>query len=174
VNQQRVLMAPLTSLSLHRVFTGLWRLGQSAPARVIGTTPDISVLAKILTGGLVPMALTLASRSIFDTFARSEQKVDALLHGHSYTAHPVGCEVAAEALRRISRLDKTDETWSAARQDWNAPQAAAGEEAKGKIAPWSFWQQSVVERLSRSDAIASAMAMGTVLVVNLRDSNGGG
>jgi dethiobiotin synthetase/adenosylmethionine--8-amino-7-oxononanoate aminotransferase len=120
------------------------------------------------------MALTLASRSIFDTFARSEQKVDALLHGHSYTAHPVGCEVAAEALRRISRLDKTDETWSAARQDWSAPQAAAGEEAKGKIAPWSFWQQSVVERLSRSDAVASAMAMGTVLVVNLRDSNGGG
>ena len=91
-----------------RVFTGLYRLGYMTPSDALGVRPDISVLAKILTGGMVPMSVTLASSSIFETFSRSEQKADALLHGHSYTAHPIGCEVAKEALYRICLLYTSD------------------------------------------------------------------
>jgi dethiobiotin synthetase/adenosylmethionine--8-amino-7-oxononanoate aminotransferase len=31
--------------------------------------------------------------------AAGESKIQALLHGHSYTAHPLGCSTALEALR---------------------------------------------------------------------------
>jgi dethiobiotin synthetase/adenosylmethionine--8-amino-7-oxononanoate aminotransferase len=37
-----------------RVFTGLHRLGMQSAESLLGVYPDISVNAKILTGGLVP------------------------------------------------------------------------------------------------------------------------
>ena len=46
---------------------------------------------------MLPLAVTLAGEAVFDAFAGAG-KLDALLHGHSYTAHPVGCAVAAAAL----------------------------------------------------------------------------
>jgi dethiobiotin synthetase/adenosylmethionine--8-amino-7-oxononanoate aminotransferase len=46
----------------------------------------------------VPLAATLATREVFDAFS-SQEKVDALLHGHSYSGYAIGCGVAVEALR---------------------------------------------------------------------------
>lgn len=48
-------------------------------------------------GGLLPLAVTLASEDIFAAF-EGPAKTDALLHGHSYTAHPIGCAAAVAAL----------------------------------------------------------------------------
>ena len=59
-----------------------------------GCAPDISCYAKLLTGGLVPLAITASTEDVFDAF-RGPTKTHALLHGHSYTAYPVGCAVAA-------------------------------------------------------------------------------
>ena len=54
------------------------------------------VLALILlTGGAAPLAATLASREVFDAFG-GPSKLQALLHGHSYTAYPLGCAAAAQ------------------------------------------------------------------------------
>jgi dethiobiotin synthetase/adenosylmethionine--8-amino-7-oxononanoate aminotransferase len=147
------------------VFTGLYRLGYASPAHALGVNPDISVLAKILTGGMVPMSVTLTTKNIFETFSLSEQKIDALLHGHSYTAHPIGCEVANEALTRIEQM-RHDGDWSHAMSDWSAHDGAS------QPAPWSFWRQSVVEKLSGSKRTESSMALGTVLIVKLRDLSG--
>ena len=52
-------------------------------------------------GGVLPLAVTLASEAVFDAF-KGEGKLDALLHGHSYTAHPIGCAAAAAALDAYS------------------------------------------------------------------------
>ena len=41
------------------VFAGLHRLGLESAAPLLGATPDIAVYAKILTGGLLPLAATL-------------------------------------------------------------------------------------------------------------------
>lgn len=46
----------------------------------------------------MPLAATLATREVFDAF-KSLSKVDALLHGHSYSGYPIGCAAAVEALR---------------------------------------------------------------------------
>lgn len=84
------------------VFAGLWRLGApSAACRLLGVRPDIAAYGKLLTGGTVPLAVTIATAEVFAAF-EGKTKAEALLHGHSYTAHPVGCHVACVALDALS------------------------------------------------------------------------
>lgn len=45
----------------------------------------------LFAGGTVPMAVTLASEAVFTCFL-GDTKAEALLHGHSYTAHPIGMQ----------------------------------------------------------------------------------
>uniref|UniRef100_J3MRJ3 7,8-diamino-pelargonic acid aminotransferase n=2 Tax=Oryza brachyantha TaxID=4533 RepID=J3MRJ3_ORYBR len=80
------------------VFTGFWRLGVESASELLGCSPDISCYAKLMTGGIVPLAATLATEPIFEAF-RSDSKLTALLHGHSYTAHPMGCAAAVKAIQ---------------------------------------------------------------------------
>lgn len=55
-------------LVLDEVFTGLWRLGAPSGAALLGLDPDVACYGKLLTGGLVPLALTLASEPVFEAF----------------------------------------------------------------------------------------------------------
>jgi dethiobiotin synthetase/adenosylmethionine--8-amino-7-oxononanoate aminotransferase len=87
------------------VFVGTYRMGHQTASAVLGVYPDIAVYAKTLSGGLVPLAATLAREEVFEAFV-GERKDQALLHGHSYTAYPVACEVANETLKQIRRLDE--------------------------------------------------------------------
>lgn len=83
------------------VFAGLWRLGvESAAVDLLGIQPDVGCFAKLLTAGIVPLSLTLATEEVFDAF-KGDSKALALLHGHSYTAHPVGCAAANYALGHL-------------------------------------------------------------------------
>ena len=79
------------------VFSGLWRLGAPGACQLLGIVPDVACYAKLLTGGTVPLAATLAGEHVFDAF-RGAHKTDALLHGHSYSGHAIGCAAAVEAL----------------------------------------------------------------------------
>ncbi|KAI0749859.1 onanonoxo-7-onima-8-eninoihtemlysoneda [Daedaleopsis nitida] len=151
------------------VFVGLYRLGLPTTHHLLGTTPDISVHAKILTGGLVPLAATLASDSIFRAFL-GDDKADALLHGHSYTAYPVGCEVANETLDIADRLAESG-AWANARARWNVPEPAS-EQAR-RCSVWSFWDPEFVNAVSRMDRVAEVMALGTVLSIKIKDGAAG-
>ena len=51
------------------VFCGLWRLGVESTRELLGEDPDVSCYAKLLTGGLVPMAATVATERVFDAFS---------------------------------------------------------------------------------------------------------
>ncbi|KAF9000638.1 pyridoxal phosphate-dependent transferase [Cyathus striatus] len=146
------------------VFVGLYRLGMESTGPLLGVYPDISVNAKILTGGLVPLAVTLASKSIFEAFL-SDKKADALLHGHSYTAHPVGCEVANETLRLIDKM-KTSGEWLAAQNNWHQAGGAPG-------TVWSFWDSQFVHALSKLPVVEEVMALGCVLSIKMRDDSAG-
>lgn len=99
---QRILMKVCKErnipIVLDEVFAGIWRLGAEGAWELLGETPDISCYAKLFTGGLVPLAATVATEEVFEAF-RGPSKQHALLHGHSYTAYPVGCSVAAEAMK---------------------------------------------------------------------------
>lgn len=82
------------------VFTGFYRTGSLFAAHQVaqfGGQADIICLSKGLTGGFMPMAATLTSQAIYDAFL-SDEVGKALLHGHSYTANPLGCAAALASL----------------------------------------------------------------------------
>ncbi|KZT29670.1 PLP-dependent transferase [Neolentinus lepideus HHB14362 ss-1] len=146
------------------VFVGLYRLGMETCGPLLGVNPDISVHAKVLTGGLLPLAITLASNEIFQAFL-SDNKTDALLHGHSYTAHPIGCEVANETLKMLTKIT-TSEKWQSMKAKW-----ATSEDSDPAV--FSVWDQNFVETISQLDHIKEVMTLGTVLAIKTRDDTGG-
>lgn len=86
------------------VMTGFGRTGSflaadqvADPAAGEAVVPDMLCLSKGLTGGFLPMGATLAAPHLYEAFLGEE--VDrALLHGHSYTANPLGCAAALASL----------------------------------------------------------------------------
>ncbi|MDP3427543.1 MAG: aminotransferase class III-fold pyridoxal phosphate-dependent enzyme, partial [Humidesulfovibrio sp.] len=60
-------------------------------------TPDLVCLSKGLTGGFLPLAATVASTAIYETFLGQDFST-AFAHGHSYTANPLGCAAALASL----------------------------------------------------------------------------
>lgn len=151
------------------VFIGLYRLGFQSSAPLLGVTPDISVNAKILTGGLVPLAVTLATNSIFEAFL-SDKKTDSLLHGHSYSAHAVGCEVANETMKIVEGLRESG-AWDEAKEMWR--DVAVRRQVDENTEVWSFWDQSFVVALSNLSIVDEVMTLGTVLAIKLKDSDAG-
>ncbi|KAK4127946.1 PLP-dependent transferase [Parathielavia appendiculata] len=151
------------------VFTGLYRLGRFSAASFLGVDADISVHAKLLTGGLVPLSVTLASESIFRAF-ESDDKSDALLHGHSYTAHPVGCQVALESIREMQRME--------ARGDWDWARDASGAQTLEVLSAsdlvWSVWSPEFVLWVSQLPAsfVGGVWALGSVLTIRLTSVDG--
>lgn len=141
------------------VFVGLQRIGMESTGPLLGVYPDISVNAKILTGGLIPLAVTMASKSIFEAFL-GDSKADALLHGHSYTAHPIGCEVANETLNIIDKITATEE-WKGAQAKW-----ALGDGRAGSV--WSLWNPQFVRSLSKLPQVGEVMTLGTVLSIKVK------
>jgi dethiobiotin synthetase/adenosylmethionine--8-amino-7-oxononanoate aminotransferase len=149
------------------VFTGLYRLGRFSSGSFLHTHPDIVVNAKLLTGGLLPLCTTTASSSIFSAFLSSD-KTDALLHGHSYTAHPMGCSVANESLKTLMELDRGGE-WEGYKSDWAPTQTAkSGEHA------WSMWSSEFVSAISHKEQVDNVFAIGSVLAITVRDPAGSG
>jgi dethiobiotin synthetase/adenosylmethionine--8-amino-7-oxononanoate aminotransferase len=157
------------------VFTGLYRLGQFSAASFLGVDPDISVHAKLLTGGLIPLCTTLASECIFDAFT-SEEKSDALLHGHSYTAHPVGCQVAIESLNQMQSLDTGGEwNWAKSNGWMQVDNSIDASPAGPRPQVWSIWPLSLLQWLSRqADVVAGVWALGSVLAIHLHAADGRG
>lgn len=176
------------------VFTGLYRLGRFSAASFLGIHPDISVHAKLLTGGLVPLCCTVASESIYQAFI-SDSKADSLLHGHSYTAHPVGCHVANTSIQILNNLD-TGEAWKRGKIDWwqredwardlkeQLPSQVLSKfdiwemgkhrsRSSSKPDVWSVWSYEFIERLSYKEEILSINAIGSVLAITLLDENQG-
>jgi adenosylmethionine---8-amino-7-oxononanoate aminotransferase len=60
--------------------------------------PDIMVLGKGLSGGYLPLAITLTTKEIFSQFDGSVADGRALAYGHSYTGNALGCAAARAGL----------------------------------------------------------------------------
>ena len=67
-----------------QVAVGMYRLGPSSASSIILEYPDIAVYGKMLSGGYMPLAATLATTETFNAFL-GKKKWHALLHGHSFT-----------------------------------------------------------------------------------------
>lgn len=161
------------------VFTGLYRLGRFSSASFLETHPDISIHAKLLTGGLLPLSTTLASDSIFEAFLGNE-KADALLHGHSYTAHPIGCHIGNVSLKTMEELTHGPE-WQRFRNEWQTESRhisghtnSTPPQKTAQHPMWSMWSQSTVNSISHHSLVDHVIAIGSVLAVSLKDDHGSG
>ena len=152
------------------VFTGLYRLGRFSAASFLGVHPDIVVNAKLLTGGLLPLCTTTASQAIFDVFL-SDEKSDALLHGHSYTAHAVGCAVANQSLATMTKLDE-GEAWKAYKDEWQGQTQPSSSFSSSPRGAWSMWSPTFVTSLSHKPNVDYVFALGSVLAISLKDPAG--
>jgi len=64
--------------------------------------PDIITLGKALTGGVAPLAATVASDRIYGAF-HSNDASKALMHGPTYTGHALACAAANASLDLFER-----------------------------------------------------------------------
>lgn len=80
------------------VMTGWGRTGTLFACEQADVVPDIACYSKGLTGGSVPLAVTLCRREIFDAHY-SQDRRKTFFHSSSYTANPIACAAAVANLK---------------------------------------------------------------------------
>ncbi|MFZ9229756.1 MAG: aminotransferase class III-fold pyridoxal phosphate-dependent enzyme, partial [Prochlorococcaceae cyanobacterium] len=79
------------------VMTGFGRTGSLFASQKAGVLPDLLALSKGLTGGFLPMGVTMASERLYQGFIGNRPEL-TFFHGHSFTANPLGCAAALASL----------------------------------------------------------------------------
>ncbi|KAK4415274.1 Bifunctional dethiobiotin synthetase/7,8-diamino-pelargonic acid aminotransferase, mitochondrial [Sesamum alatum] len=131
------------------VFTGFWRLGRESAAEMLYCQPDISCFAKLMTGGIIPLAVTLASDAVFEAFT-GDSKLKALLHGHSYSAHAMGCAAAVKSVKWFN--------------DSNTNMNLISESRSLQ----ELWDAELVSQISLLPAVHRVVALGTLCAIELQ------
>ncbi len=125
------------------VMTGWGRTGTLFACDQAGVAPDILCTAKGMTGGMIPLAATLASGAIFDSHCTPD-RADMFFHSSSFTANPVAC-AAANANVAI----------------WRA------EDVGGRIAALGRTLDAGLASLSGHPRLAGARRIGAIAAVDL-------
>lgn len=131
------------------VMTGWGRTGPLLACNSANVVPDILCLSKGLTGGSLPLALTLATSEIFEAH-RSTDRARMFFHSSSYTANPIAC-AAAKANLAIWREEPVAET----------------------IADLGERQETHLKRLSASPHLANPRQIGTITAFDVVGQTGG-
>jgi len=80
------------------VMTGFGRTSSLFACARENVRPDFMALAKGLTGGYLPMAATLTTQEVFDSFLGRFDEFKTFFHGHSFTANQLGAAAALASL----------------------------------------------------------------------------
>ncbi|MEO5359122.1 MAG: adenosylmethionine--8-amino-7-oxononanoate transaminase [Nitrospirota bacterium] len=87
------------------IATGFGRTGVMFACALEGVVPDIICLSKGITGGYLPLAVTVATDEIYNAFLGEYGQMKQFFHGHSYTGNAIGC---AAAIAVLDLFDKED------------------------------------------------------------------
>jgi adenosylmethionine---8-amino-7-oxononanoate aminotransferase len=82
------------------VLTGFGRTGKMFACDLASVAPDLMCLSKGVTGGFLPMGVTLCSDRVEMGF-RSENRLHTFYHGHSYTGNALACAAANASLQNF-------------------------------------------------------------------------
>jgi adenosylmethionine-8-amino-7-oxononanoate aminotransferase len=80
------------------VAVGFGRTGRMFACEHEHVAPDILCLAKGLTAGYLPLAVTMTSDDVYDAFTGEPDEKRTLYHGHTYTGNPLACAAALASL----------------------------------------------------------------------------
>lgn len=84
------------------IATGFGRTGRMFACDHAGIAPDIMTISKGLTGGYLPMSVTVTTQAIYDAFYADYSEGKAFVHSHTYAGNPLA-SAAALAVQRIFR-----------------------------------------------------------------------
>lgn len=79
------------------VMTGFGRTGKLFASSYMKATPDIICLSKGITGGVLPLAATVCTQKIYNSFLSTDRS-KTFFHGHSYTGNPLSIAAARASL----------------------------------------------------------------------------
>lgn len=81
------------------VICGFGRTGHMFATETFDLQPDFLTLAKQLSAGYAPISAVLVNDKVYQGLKIGAADVGAFGHGFTYSAHPVSCAIALEALR---------------------------------------------------------------------------
>ena len=98
------------------------------------------------------------------------------MHGHSYTAHAVGCHVANTSLQDMMELETKGE-WDGYKADWRDDSLdglkITNQGVGGVPVAWSVWSKDFIQKASNRKEVESVVALGSVLAISLHDKQAG-
>lgn len=80
------------------IMTGFGRTGTMFACEQAGISPDFMTLSKGLTGGYLPLSVTMTTNKIYQAFYCDYTLYKAFLHSHSYTGNALACAAANATL----------------------------------------------------------------------------
>jgi adenosylmethionine-8-amino-7-oxononanoate aminotransferase len=87
------------------VATGFGHTGKMFACEHEGVVPDLLCLSKGITGGYIPLAVTLTTDEIYNAFLGEFEDLKTFFHGHSYTGNPLACAAAIACLDLFEKED---------------------------------------------------------------------
>jgi adenosylmethionine-8-amino-7-oxononanoate aminotransferase len=131
------------------VMTGWGRTGTLFACEQADVSPDIACYSKGLTGGSLPLAVTLCRADIFDAHY-SKDRARTFFHSSSYTANPIACAAAK------ANLDL-----------WQDP------EVRTRIVSVATMQEKGIEPFRADARFKSVRRIGTITALDLAVPDGG-
>src|ERR1035437_1916189 len=132
------------------VMTGFGRTGKFFATDFLNNKPDIICLSKGITGGVMPLGVTVCAQFIYDAYV-SEDKNKTFFHGHSYTANPTACAAALASMDFIER-----------------------EETFGNINRISGLHLQFKEKIKSNKNILEVRTIGTIIALEIKTSEQSG
>lgn len=126
------------------IMTGWGRLGDYFAMNKCQEKPDIICLSKGLTGGVLPLGLTVSTQEVYTVFDQPE-KAKAMLHGHSFTGNPLACAASLASIE----IFKKPETWQ-------------------NIERISLKMRSYVNHLKQNNIFYNPRSLGTIFAVDVQ------
>lgn len=127
------------------VMTGFGRTGERFAIDYLKNKPNIICLSKGITGGFMPLSVTVCEKEIYDAFYSSD-KFKTLFHGHSYTANLLGCAAANASVNLL-------------------------EEFYPKIKQLAVWQQEKVQELAVLPNVKNIRTLGTLAAFEIESTS---
>jgi len=87
------------------IMVGFGRTGTMFACEQAGVTPDFMTISKGLTGGYLPLAITMTTLDIYSAFYCDYNDHKAFLHSHSYTGNPLACTAALATIELFEASD---------------------------------------------------------------------
>jgi adenosylmethionine-8-amino-7-oxononanoate aminotransferase len=87
------------------VAVGFGRTGKMFACEHENVQPDLMCVAKVISGGYLPLAATCATQQIFDAFLGDPWEGKTFYHGHTYTGNPLACAAALASLDLFQKHD---------------------------------------------------------------------